>query len=246
VLLTGRKSITGTAERKSLVVSAEFKADIEKREVTGYASTFGNIDRGDDRVVKGAYTKTIDEDLPVGRIKVRRNHDGVIGRPIHMEQDSKGLLTVSRISATPLGDETLTLVADGVVDRMSIGYRLDGPDGKRYVNENGRKIRELVSLRLDEYSLLDLPPMNESAAITDVKTLYDVGCALDQMSSALWHLRALGDTPPEVLKRLIAMAAEIEELTAATEQAEDAATLNSVAAALSELNTLLTSPRSAA
>ena len=42
--------------------------------------------------------------------------------PVHMEEDSKGLLTVSKISRTKAGDEAIQLVADGVASHMSIGY----------------------------------------------------------------------------------------------------------------------------
>lgn len=169
-----------------LAVRAEFKADLAKREVTGYASTFGNIDLGGDVVLPGAYTKTLADDLPAGRIKVRRNHREAIGRPVHAEQDSKGLLTVSRISETPLGDETLVLVQDGVVDAMSIGYLAEE---KRYATREGRKVRELVQVRLTEWSLLDEPPMNPEAIVTGLKAkataAYDVG---DRVRALVAHM----------------------------------------------------------
>jgi HK97 family phage prohead protease len=169
-----------------LAVRVECKADLAKREVTGYASTFGNVDLGGDIVLPGAYTKTLADDLPAGRIKVRRNHREAIGRPIHAEQDSTGLLTVSRISETPLGDETLVLVADGVVDAMSIGYVAEE---KRYATREGRKVRELVQIRLAEWSLLDEPPMNPEAIVTGLKAkataAYDVG---DRVRALVAHM----------------------------------------------------------
>jgi HK97 family phage prohead protease len=226
-------------ERKS--VAAEYKADLTKREVTGYASTFGNIDRGDDRIIKGAYTKTLAHDFPAGQIKVRRNHDGVIGKPIHMEQDSKGLLTVSRISDTALGNETLCLVEDGVIDRMSIGY---SPEEKRYVNEDGRKVRELVSVRLSEYSLLDQPPMNAEAAITGIKSLDDVMRVFDQMASALYSLRNLASVPPDVLARLGALMQDIETISDTADQSADQDQLASLSATLSNITSILTNRRS--
>jgi HK97 family phage prohead protease len=177
-----------TIEHKS--VPTEFKADIEKREITGYASVFGNVDMGGDVVKRGAYTKTLAEDLPAGRIKVKRNHQTLIGRPIHAEQDSKGLLTVSRISKTPLGDETLTLAKDGVIDSMSIGYRAEQ---KTYGQQDGRTVRNLEVLRLNEWSFLDDPPMNPDAVVTGVKVRDGGGDVFARMQSALEALERLYD-----------------------------------------------------
>lgn len=178
------------------VATPEFKADLAKREVTGYASTFGNVDLGGDVVLKGAFTKTLADDLPAGRIKVRRNHEAAIGMPVHAEEDAKGLLTVSRISKTALGDETLALIADGVVDRMSIGYVAEG---KSYGQRDGRKVRELSQLRLVEWSLLDVPPMNPEATITGLKSLIDAEVALDQVRWLLSALRTAATAHPQIV-----------------------------------------------
>jgi HK97 family phage prohead protease len=227
-------------ERKA--VPAEYKTDLAKREVTGYAAIFGNVDLGGDRIVKGAFTKTLADDMPANRIKVRRNHESAIGMPIHMEQDSKGLLTVSRISQTPLGDETLTLIEDRVVDRMSIGYMVDGPEGKRYVQDGGRKIRELLSLSLAEYSLLDLPPMNPEATLVGVKSLDDVCYALDRMQSAVYYLRGLASIDADTADRVRALIADLGSVSTTTDDAED---LAAVTGLITDFNTFLNSTRSA-
>jgi HK97 family phage prohead protease len=225
-------------ERKA--VPAEYKTDLAKREVTGYAAIFGNVDLGGDRIVKGAFTKTLADDMPAGRIKVRRNHDSAIGMPIHMEQDSKGLLTVSKISATPLGDETLTLIGDGVVDRMSIGYIVDGAEGKRYVQDGGRKIRELLSLSLAEYSLLDVPPMNPEAALVGVKSLDDVCYAIDRMQSAVYYLRGLSNVDAETAARVQTLLTDLGSLPSAY-GSSDADDIAGVSALLTDFNSYLTS-----
>jgi HK97 family phage prohead protease len=189
-------------------VPAEYKVDAKQRIVEGYASSFGNVDFGRDVVEPGAYTKTLAEDFPAGRIKVKRDHEHFIGRPLHMEQDSKGLFTRSAISRTPLGDETLILVEDGVIDCMSIGYKAEVyAPGQR----DGQKVRLLQQVRLREYSLL-ATPMNEQAVITGVKSLYDVAYTLDRMSDALSHLRSLSYTPPEIARRLTALIQELGDV----------------------------------
>lgn len=143
----------------------ELKADEEKRLIEGYASTFGDVDLVGDVVEPGAFTKTIRERMSKGLIKVRYRHTDPIGKPVHLEEDSKGLFTVSKISKTARGDEVLELAKDGVADRMSIGYRVIRWEPE---NVDGRTITHLKELELREYSITDLA-INEDAIITSVK-----------------------------------------------------------------------------
>jgi HK97 family phage prohead protease len=45
-----------------------------------------------------------------------------IGRIMEAREDAKGLRGTMRVSATELGDETLTLIADGVLTELSVGF----------------------------------------------------------------------------------------------------------------------------
>lgn len=47
----------------------------------------------------------------------------VIGRATELREDSAGLVGHLRASATPAGDEALTLVEDGVLEELSVGFR---------------------------------------------------------------------------------------------------------------------------
>lgn len=142
----------------------ECKADAAKREFEGYASTFGNVDRGRDVVVAGAFAQTIADDFPSGRIKVMWMHTDPLGVPLHMEEDSKGLFVRGRVSQTQLGNDALTLMQDRVVDRMSIGYMVEEEE------ERDDGVRELQRLKLMEFSPV-LFPMNEQAEISGVKIM---------------------------------------------------------------------------
>lgn len=46
-----------------------------------------------------------------------------IGRAIELRDDAAGLWGAWRVSATPAGDETLTLIEDGVLDELSVGFQ---------------------------------------------------------------------------------------------------------------------------
>jgi HK97 family phage prohead protease len=61
------------------------------------------------------------------RVYFARDHlalGGVlIGKTVELRDDAAGLWGSWRVSKTPVGDETLTLVADGVLDELSVGFR---------------------------------------------------------------------------------------------------------------------------
>ncbi len=144
-------------ERKAF--ATEFKVAGDGRTVEGYASTFGNIDAVGDIVVQGAYKRTLQN--RGDRIKVLRDHDQPIGVPIRASEDSTGLFTVSRISDTQLGNDTLTLLKDGVLDRMSIGYE---PILKEQGQKDGKSVRFLKEIKLYEYSVVTAHSMSSRPA----------------------------------------------------------------------------------
>lgn len=141
---------------------SEVKA--EGRTIVGYAAAFGNVDRVRDVIEPGAFKRTIN----ANRAKVGYNHFHMIGKPMKMEEDSRGLLTESYISDTPKGNEVLQLVQDGVVDAMSIAYETVEAE------EDDRGVRHLKELKLYEYGPVDFPA-NENAVINGVKQFaYDI------------------------------------------------------------------------
>lgn len=143
----------------------EAKVDLEKYEFEGYASTFGNMDLVGDVVEKGAFKKTIQERLPKNLIKVLWQHYDPMGLPKHMEEDSKGLYVVAKVSKTRENQDRLQLMKDGVVDRLSIGYDVV----KREVDDSAKdRTVRLKELKLYEFSPVTFPA-NEEAVITGVK-----------------------------------------------------------------------------
>lgn len=145
----------------------EAKVDLDKNEFEGYASTFGNRDLVGDIVEKGAFAKTIQERLPKGLVKVLWQHYDPMGLPKHMEEDSKGLYVVAKVSKTNENQDRLQLMKDGVVDRLSIGYDVV----KREVDDSAKdRTVRLKELKLYEFSPVTFPA-NEEAVITGVKNM---------------------------------------------------------------------------
>lgn len=138
--------------------------------IEGYSAYFDNIDSYGDIIEKGAFKKTLNENR--NRVKVLWQHDTSepIGKPIMMEEDSKGLYIKAQISQTDIGKKAMILMRDGVVDEMSIGYDV-------IKDEYKGKNRMLKELRLWEFSPVTFAA-NEKAKITSAKNfnelIYDI------------------------------------------------------------------------
>lgn len=96
--------------------------DLTKRRVEGYFAAFGNIDSDGDVMVKGAFSKTINENK--SRIAHLLQHDVTkpIGLLIELEEDEKGLRFVSELSKSTLGNDTLIQYQEGILREHSVGF----------------------------------------------------------------------------------------------------------------------------
>lgn len=152
-------------------VKTEFKTiefelenyDEEEGVFSGYGAVFSNIDSGGDIIEPGAFTKTIAEG--VGRVKILSGHNEAllpIGIPVELREDAKGLYIRGKISDTALGRDVKTLIKDGVLCELSIGY---DPIQFEYDAEG---IRHLKEVKLWEISVVTWA-MNEEAVITGYK-----------------------------------------------------------------------------
>ena len=133
----------------------------------GYASTYGNVDRGGDIVMAGAFDETVkqyqgEEKLPV---LWQHSHDMPLGVFTDISSDSKGLFVRGRM---PRDDDfvrgrVLPQMRVGSIRKMSIGYSTEdfAWDGN---------IRQLKKLKLWEVSLVTIP-MNNSADVTGFKSV---------------------------------------------------------------------------
>lgn len=144
------------------------EAQIVDRVFKGYAAAYGNVDHDGDVIEPGAFAKSIKEAFPAGKIKVLWQHRDPLGMPTAMSEDSKGLYVEAKISKTRLGDEALELIRDGVVDSMSVGFRMI----KDKFDYDAHGIRHIREGALMEFSAVTFP-CNEQAIITGVKALHE-------------------------------------------------------------------------
>jgi hypothetical protein len=167
---------------------------LDKDSFRGLASVFGHlIDTWvPTRILPGAFTKTLKENSK--RVKVLFNHDpdSPIGIPTKMEETREGLLVEAKISQTEKGKEVLTLMRDGVLDELSIGFDVvkysmadEGPLGQ---------VRHISELRLWEFSPVTFAA-NSQAKIIAVhsrgsRAITERVAALDQALAAVTHRMA--------------------------------------------------------
>lgn len=142
----------------------------------GYASTFGNVDRGGDVVVKGAFKEAIEElsknSKPISGttyskfmpVLWQHNWNEPIGSFVEIREDEKGLFVKGIL---PKDDEfvkgrVIPQMKAGSISDMSIGYIV------KYENYKDN-VRYIEKVMLFETSLVTIP-MNEQANITSMKT----------------------------------------------------------------------------
>jgi HK97 family phage prohead protease len=195
-----------------------FEVDVSGRVIAGYAATWTEDSVGD-IIQKGAFTKTIKERQK--QIKVMRNHSVLIGKPLVMVEDDKGLYTESYIAETPNGEESLILAKSGVLTEMSIQYFV--PQGKEQMKEGANHISEI---KLIEFGPVDLPAneaallvglkmVNQAMALGDqVKDQTSLAKAVDELSALLKHLQPQAVTQPPEQTDLSDIIAEIKNLAA--------------------------------
>jgi len=101
------------------------EVDIERRLVEGYFSIFDFKDSDGDILMKGAFKKTIEENGTSGKNRIMHlyQHDPlmVLGKPMTLMEDDKGLYFKTMITDTELGTDVLKLYRDGVLKEHSVG-----------------------------------------------------------------------------------------------------------------------------
>jgi uncharacterized protein len=164
-----------------------------------YASTFKDSpDPYGDIVDKGAFKKTIRDNFKRIRNLWNHNVDEPIGRPLALSEDSHGLHTKNKLSlGVQRARETRELMADGVINEVSIGF-------DTIMDKIKDGLRHLVEVRLWDISPVTYAA-NEEAVILSVKNdlrALRIKGLPDELLRELLNLPP--DISPEELKQAIA------------------------------------------
>lgn len=145
-------------------VPLEIKA-ITGRLFSGYGAVFGNVDRGGDIVVPGAFKKSLEQHRDEGTMPSMfwmHHKDEVPGVWLDMREDRKGLGVDGEILDTVLGKDVQLLLSRKAVRGLSIGYVPKVTDWDRDGN------RLLKEVELVETSIVSIA-MNPLARIEQIK-----------------------------------------------------------------------------
>ena len=163
-----------------------FTWDVKGIDETGYieglAAGYGNVDFGGDRILPGAFTKSLEGRNGVPML-LFHDQQRPVGKWAEFSETEEGLLARGKISTkTRDGGEAYELAKDGALAGLSIGYE---PVVKRMAG----KVRELVELMLHEVSLVSIG-MNPRATISGIKEIEDSRNRLaagDRLSVREWE-----------------------------------------------------------
>lgn len=139
-----------------------FTVDEEARTITGLAVPYnveGSNGRGKFVFKKGAIQW---KKSAVSRVKLLRDHnwDSLLGAATRLDDTELGLIPTFKVARGPAGDQALAEAADGALDGLSIGIRVE-----KYSEKDGVIVVE--SAYLDEVSLTPRPAFDD-ARVTKV------------------------------------------------------------------------------
>ena len=156
-------------KRKRFLTDFEVKAaEADSLNFEGYGSTFGNRDLFGDIIERGAFMNTLPDFVENGKILWVHDMRRPIGKVLDAQEDPHGLFLKFQLSNTSDGKDMAQLIADGAVDKLSIGFdivrdRFDEVSNTRHIEE----------VKLYEVSPVPIPA-NPEAQIMLMKALYDM------------------------------------------------------------------------
>lgn len=152
-------------ERKR--AATPLSAVAEDGSFSGYASLFGQVDLGKDKVMRGAFRRSLAKRHPDG-IRMLFQHDPSepIGRWTVIREDASGLFVSGQIiQSSQKGREVLDLLRQGAIDGLSIGFRTE-----RSRTDRKTGVRSILEADLWEISIVTFP-MLPGARVQHVKSV---------------------------------------------------------------------------
>lgn len=156
---------------------------------SGYGSVFGNLDSYGDIVAAGAFDESLKQHKSEGTLPALLwQHDPTkpIGVYTEMREDDHGLWVEGKLSLdTQLGKEAHSLLKDGALNGLSIGYVVS-----KYEVDEDEKTFTLTEIDLWEVSLVTFPA-NERARVEGVKARDEIS-GLASLKACERYLRDVG------------------------------------------------------
>jgi len=174
--------------RQTSFLELDFKSLTDEGRFEGYASLFGREDLSRDVILNGAFQDSLKKRGASG-VKLLFQHDPSepIGVWQHIEEDQKGLKCTGKLlTEVQRAREVMTLMRAGVLDGLSIGFRV--LEAERDRRRNRRLLRKLD---LWEISVVTFP-MQPAARITAAGTNPFAGGTPSEREFERWLTRDAG------------------------------------------------------
>src|SRR5512139_721585 len=139
--------------------------DTDQRTITGIAVPYGQeiaiANNTYERFAAGAITTVED-------VKLFWNHDEPIGKVIEGRETEAGFEITAYISETPRGEEVLTLLRDGVLNKFSVGFiPVENEHDGNTVVRTLVDLKEVSVVPFAAYSGANISEVREEAEISD-------------------------------------------------------------------------------
>lgn len=167
-------------------IGMQFKAfelkdvDAASRKISGYAAIFNNVDKANDKLIRGCFAKSIEDRGPKSmandKIILLWQHDQrePIGRITELYEDEKGLYFEAVLDEIELADRVLKQLESGTLNQFSIGYTYVWEQCKYDSAENCTIVKEV---KLYEISVVSIG-CNGQTRYLGLKNLEDAYDAL--------------------------------------------------------------------
>jgi len=164
--------------------------DMKQGIITGYAASFDTLDSDRDIIMKGAFTKTIQEQGPKSlqpRIKHLLNHNTSqpIGNPLTLVEDDKGLLYESKAGTNAIAVDVLKMIDSGLITEHSIGFNTVR---KTVLNPDADwkdQTTQIHEIKLYEFSSLTAWGANQYTPLIGVKSKQNVEERIGRLIKAI-------------------------------------------------------------
>lgn len=169
----------------------EVKADENNRTVEGYFAAFNNVDSDNDRILQGAFAKSIQEHGPNSasnrKIAHLAYHD--TRRPLgvleELKEDSKGLYFRSKMGTHTEGDDFLKMYQEGIIREHSIGFNYLADKITAVEDEEKGTIWDISEVKLWEGSAVVFGANSETPNLSIIKSQEDLNKEIEKINERM-------------------------------------------------------------
>lgn len=167
--------------------SKDVNYDGESRTISGYASVFGNKDKAGDILIKGCFSKSIQDRGPESaandKIIMLWMHDmnEPIGRLTVLYEDDKGLYFEAPIDDVPRGNQAIKQLESGTLNQFSIGYQYVWENCEYDAEKDAFMVKEV---KLHEISVVSIGCNGETEYL-GLKSIEDAEKAYEELNAEI-------------------------------------------------------------